>query len=61
MQKLNDLNKQNNAGIAEFFLMNQCFTNIYTLSLLESFGFKDFNELKITDKVILKYFFCIFK
>ena len=51
--KLKQLNEDNNAGLSEAFLINQCFVNKYVTHLLVSYGFDSFSPppLTMTDKI----------
>ena len=51
IKKLKQLNIDSNAGLTDSFLINQCFANNYVIQLLLAYGFENFDDLKMTDKV----------
>jgi hypothetical protein len=51
LDELKELNRKNNASINDKFLTNQCFSNVYILTLVSRYGFNNFNNFKSTDKV----------
>ena len=57
LEQLKQLNQRNNATINDKFLINQCFSNVFIITLLSRYGFKDFSNLKATDNVLFSSFF----
>lgn len=49
--KLQKLNSDSKADLPSKFLIKQCFSNIYVIEILSSYGIHNFDKLKITDKV----------
>ena len=55
LNQLTQLNVINEAGINEQFLINQCFLNVYTLTLLSRYGITSFDSLQFIDQVRLTF------
>jgi hypothetical protein len=51
LAELNELNSKNNASISDKFLTNQCFSNVFILTLVSRYGFTNFDNFKSTDNV----------
>ncbi len=49
--ELLNLNTINNAQLKEKFIINQCFSNMFILTILSRYGFKNFDNFKSTDNV----------
>jgi len=49
--ELVELNRTNNAGLSETHLKNLCFGNMYSMTLTSKYGFIDYKNFKVTDKI----------
>lgn len=51
MLQLVELNQTNNAGLSETHLKGLCFSNVYSIALTARYGFTDYKNFKVTDKI----------